>query len=217
MSIMLLGSIKESKLLLVDSYIKIILKNKDRYLKVQENLNIPWYTVAVIHNMESSLNFNSHLHNGDPLTAKTVHVPKGRPLNGKPPFTWEQSVCDALMLRNVQNYKDWSLEGVLFFIEGFNGWGYRKYHQKVLSPYLWSWSGHYIKGKYASDGKWDSELVSKQCGAATLLKVMDDQKILRLCSSNIIPKNEEPLTELKAPEIYTPDIFENKICLDKTL
>ena len=28
-----------------------------------------------IHDLEASRNFNAHLHNGDPLTHRTVHVP----------------------------------------------------------------------------------------------------------------------------------------------
>jgi lysozyme family protein len=47
---------------------------------VREDLGIPWGFVAVIHNMEASLDFTKHLHNGDPLTSKTVQVPVARPL-----------------------------------------------------------------------------------------------------------------------------------------
>ena len=60
-------------------------------------LDIPWWFVAVIHDLEASRNFNAHLHNGDPLTHRTVHVPKNRP-PGNPPFTFEESARDALTL-----------------------------------------------------------------------------------------------------------------------
>ena len=43
----------------------------------------------------------------------------------------------------------------------------------MLSPYLWSFSEHYQRGKYATDGRFDANLVSKQCGAAVLLKQLD--------------------------------------------
>src|SRR5208337_1816485 len=82
----------------VNGIIARIVPNQGRYQSVAGPLGIPWYVVAVIHNMESSLNFNCHLHNGDPLTARTVQVPAGRPPNGQPPFTWEQSATDALTL-----------------------------------------------------------------------------------------------------------------------
>ena len=31
---------------------------------------------------------------------------------------------------------------------GFNGWGYRLYHPNVKTPYLWSYTDKYSKGKY---------------------------------------------------------------------
>ena len=68
-------------------------------------------------------------------------------LRGKPPFTWEESASDALALRGLRGDTDWSLAGTLYQLEGYNGWGYRLYHQHVLSPYLWSYSNHYQSGK----------------------------------------------------------------------
>lgn len=62
-------------------------QNQARYDVIANATGIPWYVVGVIHNMESSLNFRTHLHNGDPLTKRTVHVPQGRPVSGAPPFT----------------------------------------------------------------------------------------------------------------------------------
>lgn len=44
---------------------------------------------------------------------------------------------------------------------------------QVLSPHLWSFSQHYQRGKYAADGKFDTQLTSKQCGATVLLKQLD--------------------------------------------
>ncbi len=40
----------------------------------------------------------------------------------------------------------------------------------MLSPYLWSGSNHYRRGKYRSDGEWDPDLVSRQIGSAVLLR-----------------------------------------------
>ena len=147
--------------------------NRTRYEAVASPLGIPWQVVAVIHNMEASQNFKRHLHNGDPLSARTVQVPKGRPKSGQPPFTWEESAADALKYDGLHKWTDWSVAGVLFQLELFNGWGYRRYHPAVLTPYLWSFSPHYTKGKYASDGKWSPTLVSNQCGAAVLLRQME--------------------------------------------
>jgi len=57
---------------------------------------------------------------------------------------------------------------MLYEFEKWNGFGYRLYHPKVLSPYLWGFSNHYTSGKYTADGKFDESAVSTQCGAAVL-------------------------------------------------
>ena len=120
--------------------------------------------------MECSQNFNEHLHNGDALTARTIHVPKGRPTEGDPPFSWEDSASDALVFEGYSQWKDWTIPGMLYKLEGYNGWGYRLYHPEVKSPYLWSASNQYLSGKYVSDGTWSDSAVSTQCGAAVLLR-----------------------------------------------
>jgi lysozyme family protein len=154
----------------VEQMITRIRANRSRYQSVGDALAIPWFFVAVIHDMEASGNFNRHLHNGDPLTARTVQVPAGRPKTGTPPFTWEESASDALSMKKLGTQTDWSLAGVLYQLERYNGWGYRLYHPHVLSPYLWGFSNHYVSGKYVHDGTWSDSAVSKQCGAAVLLR-----------------------------------------------
>lgn len=147
-------------------------QQQPRYAAVAQLTDIPWPVIAVIHAMESSQRFDRHLHNGDPLHSRTVNVPAQRPL-GQPPFTWEASAIDALHYSGLSAWRDWSIAGTLFKLEAYNGWGYRRYHPQVLSPYLWSFSEHYQRGKYAADGRFDANLVSKQCGTAVLLKQLD--------------------------------------------
>lgn len=156
----------------VEDILRSLRTGRAHYENISSVLGIPWYFIGVIHHMESSLSFLKHLHNGDPLTARTVHVPKGRPKKGAPPFTWEESAADALTLKRLSANTDWSLAGTLYQLERYNGWGYRLYHPHVLSPYLWSFSFHYISGKYVADGTWSDTAVSKQCGAAVLLRRM---------------------------------------------
>ncbi|MGA7876219.1 MAG: hypothetical protein WCA08_11190 [Desulfoferrobacter sp.] len=168
----------------VEGIITKLQANKNRYQNVAGTLGIPWFFVAAIHNMESSLSFKRHLHNGDPLTKRTVHVPSGRPKKGNPPFTWEESAEDALAMRGVGAKTDWSLAGTLYQLEGYNGWGYRLYHSHVLSPYLWGFSNHYKSGKYTADGTWSDVAVSKQCGAAVLLR--------RMAETNQIDFSDQP-------------------------
>lgn len=155
-----------------------MLANVERYRKTGAWLSIPWTFIAVVHQMEAGGRFDRHLHNGDPLGARTIHVPKGRPTaepaagHGKP-YTWEESARDALInCKGLGKVQDWSIGKMLYLLEGYNGYGYRQYHPTVLSPYLWSYTNHYTKGKYSSDGHFDPNLVSQQLGAAVYLKIL---------------------------------------------
>lgn len=165
--------IRPDKLANVDKIADKIVKEKARYQAVGEPLGIPWYVIGIIHNMECGQRFSQHLHNGDPLTGKTVKVPEGRPRIGQPPFSWEESATDALRCKNLDKVNDWSLSRILYELERYNGWGYRLYHSHVNSPYLWSYSNHYIKGKYIADNQWSDAAVSQQMGAATLLQRLE--------------------------------------------
>jgi lysozyme family protein len=163
----------------VEEILTKIEQNIHRYDAVATTLSIPWQVVAVIHSMESSLSFARHLHNGDPLGARTVQTPAGRPKTGSPPFTWEESAIDALKYHQMNDWQDWSLPGLLYKLEEYNGWGYRLYHPHIRSPYLWSCSNHYKQGKYLADGVWSDTAVSRQIGAAVLLKRLADIGAIR--------------------------------------
>lgn len=159
----------------IDAIVQRILANKARYQGVEAATAVPWFVVALIHSMEGSLNFRTHLHNGDPLTARTTHVPAGRPISGNPPFTWEASAIDALQFDHIAHLGDWSLARIAYRLEGFNGWGYWNYHHDVKTPYLWSFSNLYTMGKYVADGKWSATARSDQCGALVLLRRLADK------------------------------------------
>lgn len=168
--------IKPEKYAEIDSYINKMLQSQQRYEAVSAVTNVPWYVIAIIHCMECSLSFNSHLHNGDPLTARTTHVPAGRPKTSEPPFTWEFSAEDALQYDGLDKWNDWSVPALLYRLEGFNGYGYHRLG--INSPYLWSYSNQYTKGKYVQDGQFNAAAVSKQCGAAVLLRRMFEKQIV---------------------------------------
>ena len=148
---------------------KIIAK-KARYRAVEAETSVPWYVIGLIHAMEGGSNFGCHLHNGDPLTGRTKQVPAGRPKAGTPPFAWKDSAVDALTLKGLDKIGDWPIERIAYELERYNGWGYRRYHSDVLSPYLWSGTNHYSRGKYVADGKWSASTVSGQSGAMAILK-----------------------------------------------
>lgn len=176
--------IKPTKYAEIDSVISKIVTNKSRYEAVGSRLQIPWFVIAIIHCMEGSLRFDRHLHNGDPLTKRTVNVPKGMPKSGNPPFTWEVSATDALVYDKLNTWTNWSIAGILYKLEGYNGFGY--YSKRINSPYLWSYSNHYIKGKYVQDGKYDANAVSKQIGAAVLLRRLRENQLIILPDTDLI-------------------------------
>lgn len=161
---------KPGKLSQIQNIATAITHNRPKYETVGRPLNIPWFVIGCIHSLETSLNFTTHLYNGDPLSARTVHVPAGQPTVGNPPFTWEESASGALVYQGWNHWHDWSVAGCLFKFEGFNGFGYRKSTINIPSPYLWSFSTYYIKGKFDKDGHYDAGLVSDQCGAGVILK-----------------------------------------------
>ncbi len=163
---------------IIDSLIDRIITQRVRYETVATQLAMPWHVVATIHAMEASLDFTRHLHNGDPLTARTLQVPAGRPREGSPPFTWEVSAMDALRLRQLDRWQDWSLAGALYQLEGYNGFGYRKLTTPIASPYLWSFSNHYTRGKFVSDGAFSPTTISQQCGAAVLVRRMAERSLI---------------------------------------
>ena len=148
-----------------------ILTHRSQYEKVFNATGVPWYVVACIHSLEGGLNFSTHLHNGDPLIARTVHVPAGRPRTGVAPFAWYESAIDALGGMGSHRHEKWSLGYSLDFLEKYNGVGYRK--RGLPSPYLWSYTDQYVRGKYVADGKFDEHAVSKQAGCVAIMKVLE--------------------------------------------
>jgi lysozyme family protein len=140
---------------------------------------VPWYFIACVHYLECSFSFKKHLHNGDPLTGYTVHVPAHRPKVGHaPPFTFEESAVDAIKLMKYDQVTNWSLPFILLKLEGYNGFGYNR--KGIRTPYLWSFSNHYTKGKYVKDGVYDANAISSQLGAAVILKRMEQRALITI-------------------------------------
>jgi lysozyme family protein len=192
----------------VSSILKQIEASRPRYEAVEKALGVPWFFTAVIHNMESSLSFKSHLHNGDSLRDRTHNVPAGRPKSGNPPFSWEESATDALTMKGLSAQTEWSLPGTLYQLERYNGWGYRLYHPHVLSPYLWSFSNHYSGGKYVSDGTWSETAKSSQCGAAVLLRRMAELNSFTFAGEEPHPRRTEPLISYSTKLPKDPETIE---------
>jgi lysozyme family protein len=151
---------------------KKLLRYKPRYDEVAAIVGAPWWFIGIVHAMEASFNFAGHLHNGDPLTARTVQVPRGRPVKWNPPSDWVSSAVDAITGEGHAHQSDWSIARTLFRFEGYNGFGYHP--RGINSPYLWSFSNHYSKGKFVKDGVFNPNAVSAQCGAAVMLRALQN-------------------------------------------
>lgn len=153
----------------------------DRFNAKYETL-LCWQDIAIIHALECGSSFLKCLHNGEYLIDVNAHgtilVPAGR---GKGlGWTWEDAAMDALELEyksKKQFPKTMKIEEHLFFLEQYNGLGYLKFHSDCPSPYLWSYTNHYTKGKYDFDGQWNNNLVSNQCGAVAYYLTLGDPLI----------------------------------------
>ncbi len=148
-----------------------MIKNKATYQKVEKAIGVPWYFVAALNVRESDGSLLTHLHNGDPLTARTVHVPAGRPRAGSPPFKWYDSAIDALTMppHSLEGIH-WSVERMLYEMERYNGFGYVRRNEN--SPYVWAWTTKQQPGKYVRDGVFSENAWDTQVGTAALLKTM---------------------------------------------
>lgn len=147
-----------------------VVSGRETYENVEAATAVPWFFVGIVHGLEGGFDFSRHLHNGDPLTARTVRLPKGRPVLGEPPFSWSESAVDALHGHALQRVEDWTLSRILFELERFNGFGYRQ--RGLTTPYLWSGSDQYRAGKYVRDGVFDAAAVSRQIGGAVVMQAM---------------------------------------------
>ncbi len=152
------------------------------YLDVSLATKIPWFVIGAIHILECGANFGRHLHNGDPLTGRTIHVPAGRPVpppkSGAFPYTWIESACDALGSGYPKKPENWDIAYCLNFLEEWNGLGYRE--RGLASPYIWAATNNYKSGKFTSDGKYDPLAVSDQIGCAAILKLLQDWKMITI-------------------------------------
>lgn len=167
------ASINPSAIHEVEAVARDIYANRDRYIPVAARFNCPWPLIGAIHSLEGGLDFSTHLHNGDPLTHRTVLEPIGHPralpASGHFPYTWEESAIDAIAIKGWGSIEHWTLEMALYRLELYNGMGYRTNHPTVLSPYIWSMTNKYTKGKYIADHKFSATAVSRQVGAVAIL------------------------------------------------
>jgi lysozyme family protein len=96
-----------------------------------------WYFIGVSCAMETGLRFDRHLRNGDQLSAKTVRVPKGRPISGNPPFSLEVSARDPMEEICYDRESNWLPSHMLYLLNKYNGFTYR--FKALRTPYFRSY------------------------------------------------------------------------------
>ena len=145
---------------------KKILNYRDKYDYVELHTGVPWFMVAALHYRESSLNFNTYLHNGQPLGRVTTIVPKGIYF---PKGEWKSAAVDALVREGFHKVRFKDIPTCLMRCERYNGLGYRS--KGEYSPYVWAGTNHHDEtGKYVADGRYSATAPEKQLGTAAIIK-----------------------------------------------
>jgi hypothetical protein len=84
-----------------------------------------------------------------------------------------------LLSKLTDEISGWSVPESLWFMERYNGFGYRGRGQGTTppkrTPYLWSFTNHYVKGKFVRDSVFDPNAVSRQAGAAAILQRLQQE------------------------------------------
>ena len=144
--------------------------NKAWFVAEEKRTNVAWPVIAIIKEREAGADpaFQKSIAQGDPWNRKSMHVPKNRG-----PFkSWYEAADDALIkcAPYAGLWQDWSVGGTLTILEKYNGVGYA--NKGKPSPYIWSFTNQYVKGKYVADGVYDPDAVDQQIGCAALLLAM---------------------------------------------
>ena len=153
----------------VDHAIAAMQAAQARYAALADRAGVPWYLVAVVHQREGSGNFSQSVRDGHRLPAG---------------LSWEDDAL-AVMQEQCGGWHNWSLPGLLYRLEAYNGFGYRQY--QVNSPYLWSFATCYTKGKFVADGRFDPDQVDKQPGTAVILHRMVAQGLITIPGAAVSP------------------------------
>lgn len=173
----------------------------ERLEKARTN-GVPAQFIFGFHVRESDASMRAHLHEGSPLIHRTRYVPKNRPPVWNPPNDWFSSALDALYDYERLERRDWQhLQPAMQAAESYNGLGYQK--RGVVSPYLWSGTDVYSRGKYVADGRFDPMARDQQIGVAAILIRMR-QRGMEIPSALQPHKNAIVLPKQSEPEIPKP-------------
>ncbi|MBI2283325.1 MAG: hypothetical protein HYU71_06430 [Bacteroidetes bacterium] len=159
---------------------KQIAKYRRNFELAVNGTKVPWQFAGIIYFREDGLQFKGHPHNGDSLRRRTVNVPAGRPVASPKyadGYSFMESFADLIALKRWDKVPVWNMPSLLYYFESNNGFGYRRLHNPIMTPYLWSGTNYYTSGKFIADGHYDQQTVDKQVGAAPLLRYLTDKTL----------------------------------------
>ena len=145
------------------------LTNQYRYQAVSSLTNVPAELIAALHWRESTGNFNTYLHQGDPLGQPAVNWPNNIPVFHR----WEDAAVHALNMKKglqdqLQITSDTtSTPTIATYAEAYNGLGY--HYRNLSSPYVYSGTNQYTSGKYVRDGVFSGSTVDSQLGVVPMV------------------------------------------------
>lgn len=150
-------------------------RNKSRYEYVSSRTGVPPELIAAIHYRESSMNFNTYLHQGDPLGKPAVNHPRNIPVFHR----WEDAAVHALNLKKglrdqltmTENTTD--ERALATYAEAYNGLGY--YNRGIASPYVYAGTNQYSGGMYVADGQFSRTAKDRRLGVLALVRGLEDQ------------------------------------------
>lgn len=182
------ASVLISKQGVVNTIVDKIVANKATYEAAAKECNMPWFVIACIHELEAGLNFHTILANGDPLGEPTRHVPAGLIAN-----TWADGVKISIDYERRQGNSlvGRTINAILYYLERYNGLGYRRYG--VPTPYLWSFTNNYIRGKFTADREYSSSAISQQCGCVPILLTLIQRGIIFVSGDTM---SENPIQDV---------------------
>ncbi len=147
--------------------------HRARYERVSQRTNVPAPLIAAIHYRESSSNFETYLHQGDPLGYPPVHHPRNIPTF----YSWEEAAAHALeskgWLRNQlgMSADTRDLRSMATYAEAYNGLGY--FNRGLTSPYVYAGTRVYTGGRYVADGVFDSNSWDTRPGVVALIRLTE--------------------------------------------
>lgn len=163
-------------------------KNQQRYVYVAGQTGVPAALIAAIHYRESSMRFDTYLHQGDRLGRPAVNHPSNIPVF----HVWEDAAIHALNLkkgvRTAMGMDETTTDfaAMATYAEVYNGLGY--HNRGLESPYVYGGTDQYTGGRYVRDGVFDPNSFDQRMGVMALVQGLGDAAVTTGPSTSITPE-----------------------------